>query len=177
MGLRETGLLCGILMAGVGLTNCRYSGKDQRAAGKKKGVQTAAESVENQKSAKALREVVLIDPRKAWQRVKNPVRVQDQVRIVAHGKWTYQPQVPLHGPHGQGDANIPEELPMPSSPPGALIVRIRGSDVVRKVGVTTRFLAESAGPIEFRINEANKWLTDNVGSLRVSIEVSGSPLE
>lgn len=122
-------------------------------------------------------ETLTVSSRDGWQTADTPVRVQNRVQVRARGRWTTSPKVELFGPNGFGSTSRPELLPHSDAEPGSLIVRVRGSDFVRSVGSSATFLAEHAGPLEFRINENDRWLDDNVGSLTVTLTVSDSAID
>jgi hypothetical protein len=156
---------------------CTYSGSTPDAPVPVAAIQISQSKNAQNRPGQSLKEAIVINPKKGWQRGHIPVRVQDQVTLIPTGVWTYSPAIPMHDSGGSGFANMPEKLPAPMIPPGALVVRIKGSDQIRVVSKKTRFLAEHAGALEFRINENDQWLEDNSGTQKVQLFVQGSPLE
>ena len=156
---------------------CNYSGSTPDDPITVAAIRVPATKSAPPKTSTSLTETIVIDPKKGWQRATIPVRVQDQVTLISNGQWTYNPAIPLHDSGGSGFANMPEKLPAALITPGALIVRIKGSEQIRAVTKKTSFLAEHAGSLEFRINENDQWLADNTGTQKVKLVVRGSPLE
>jgi len=123
--------------------------------------------------------VVQVRANQGWQNTGAIVQVGDTVEIqYVSGSWTQSVgKEPYHT--GANDptqyvcANIMNAAaciePIPDFPQGGLIGRL-GSRLL-KVGNSLRFVAETAGPLYLRMNDADSGLYDNAGTLTVRITV------
>ena len=106
-----------------------------------------------------------------WQSIGLHLNAGDQVRLTASGQWSYSPEVGLHGPGGALPA--PNYYPLPTAPGGALLGRLGESGNIFYVGPALTYVAPEPGFLYLRIND--DLLGDNVGALRLKIEVQPAP--
>ena len=83
---------------------------------------------------------------------------------------------PMHGPAGPTcDAALaPKHYPLRDKPEDSLIGKIDGSRVFF-IGERIRMTARQAGHLHLRINDENKGLRDNEGTITMKVSVTSCP--
>lgn len=119
--------------------------------------------------------VVTISSLERWQDTGVFLNNGERVEVmVISGRWAYAPDQFLTSGEGNTQYICNNLLPSPScveplpeSPKGALIGQI--GSMTFEIGVHTVVIAQDKGYLQLRINDADHGLSDNTGSLQISI--------
>lgn len=114
----------------------------------------------------------IISADRGWDSVGMYVRQGQQFEISATGSWSNGPEENPIGPAG-GEGFEPDSI-LPSAPTGALIGRIGGNPPF-EVGEQATLTADFGGEIYLTINEDPQALSDNSGSLEVTVAFGPKP--
>ncbi len=106
-----------------------------------------------------------------WQSTGLYLNAGDRLRLTGSGLWSYSPEAGPHGPRGGQPA--PGYYPMPGALGGALLGRLGEAGEILYVGERFTYVAPEAGFFYLQIND--DLLGDNVGELRLQIEVEPAP--
>ena len=108
-----------------------------------------------------------IQANKPWQRSDVQVESGDSVKILAMGKWSPAPAFGLwSGPEGLS-SDLGKEVPW--IPLAALMGKIGENGKPFEVGPELALRATGNGELFFAINDPFPWITDNSGSLQVTV--------
>lgn len=107
-----------------------------------------------------------------WQSTGIRLQTNERAVIRAEGYWLYTPGE-WHDANGHKRYPAPDFYPLTGVPGGVLLGRVGNNGYVQSIGTRGSLWANEPGMIYLRIND--DILTDNEGSLQVSIEVIPAP--
>ena len=117
-------------------------------------------------SSRAINKVVTVNANEAWQQSGVRVTENTKIKVVAMGKWSPWPAMNIwSGPEGNPKAG--KEVPWIAA--SALMAKIGENGKPFEIGTERELQATGDGELFFAINDPFGFLSDNQGSLQVTV--------